>query len=54
MENTKANREIKDRLYKLFLQYPILDIREVLAELEQIVKEVKKQNKEVKNDRAKQ
>lgn len=48
MENTKVNMEIKDKLYRLSVEYPILDAKEVLARLEQIVKEVKKQNKEVK------
>lgn len=48
MENTQANREIKDKLYELFLMYPSLEVKEVLAKLEQITKEVKKQSKEVK------
>lgn len=50
MEQTKTNREIKDKLYELFLQYPILEADEVLAKLEQITKEVKKQSKEVKKN----
>lgn len=48
MEKTKLNMEIKDKLFRLSMEYPILDIKEVLARLEQILKEVKKQNKEVK------
>ena len=48
MENNKTNRDVKQQLYELFLQYPVLEPKEVLAKLEQIIKEVKKQNKEVK------
>ena len=54
MENTPLNQKIKDELYKLFIEYPVLDTKEVLARLENITKEVKKQSKEVKkNDNTK-
>jgi hypothetical protein len=48
MENTVTNRDVKQKLYELFLRYPSLDAKEVLAKLEAITKEVKKQIKEVK------
>lgn len=50
MENTPLNQKIKDELYKLFIEYPVLDTKEVLARLENITKEVKKQSKEVKKN----
>ena len=50
MENTPSNQKIKDELYKLFIEYPMLDTKEVLARLENITKEVKKQSKEVKKN----
>lgn len=50
MENTPLNNKIKDDIYKLFIQYPILEVKEVLAKLEIITKDVKKQNKEVKKN----
>lgn len=48
MEQSKINMEIKQKLYELFLMYPSLEAKEVLAKLETIIKEVKKQIKEVK------
>lgn len=48
MEQTKTNAFIKQQLYELFLDYPSLEAKEVLAKLETITKEVKKQIKEVK------
>jgi hypothetical protein len=48
MQNIQANREIKQKLYELFMLYPDLDAKDVLAKLETITKEVKKQVKEVK------
>lgn len=51
MENTATNRNIKDKLYELWVQYPKLQPKEVLEKLKYINKEVEKQNKEVKNDR---
>lgn len=50
MENTPLNQKVKDELYKLFIEYPVLDTKEVLARLENITKEVKKQSKEVKKN----
>lgn len=50
MENTPLNNRIKDDLYKLFIEYPMLEVKEVLARLDNITKDVKKQNKEVKKN----
>lgn len=48
MENTPTNRNIKNKLYELWVQYAVLEPKEVLEKLKQINDEVKKQNKEVK------
>ena len=50
MENTPLNVKIKDEIYKLFVEYPLLGVKEVLQRLEAITKDVKKQNKEVKKN----
>mgnify|MGYP007013913117 CR=1 FL=1 len=50
MENTPLNVKIKDEIYKLFVEYSLLDVKEVLQRLEAITKDVKKQNKEVKKN----
>lgn len=49
MENTTENKDIQIKLHKLAVDYSVLKVDDVIKTLEEIIKDVKKQKKGVKN-----